>query len=110
MDDVWQRGIVREVGGEAYDFSQDKLREEAYAALSSVRKRFLHRRVAEALEEVYKDDLDAVSSQIAAHYEHAGLPERAIPYYRRAGEVAMGVYAGAEAITACPQAEALLVR
>ena len=108
LDELWQRRIVRELGGEAYDFSHDKLREEAYAALSSVRKRFLHRRVAEALEEVYKDDLDAVSSQIAAHYEHAGLPERAIPYYRRAGEVAMGVYAGAEAITAFQQAAALL--
>ena len=108
LDELWQRHIVREQGGEAYDFSHDKLREEAYAALSSVRKRFLHRRVAEALEEVYKADLDAVSTQIAAHYEHAGLPGRAIPYYRRAGEVAMNVYASAEAITAFQRAAALL--
>ena len=53
-------------------------------------------------------NLDVVSGQIAAHYEHAGLPERAIPYYRLAGEVAMRIYANAEAITAFQRAAALL--
>ncbi len=103
LDELWQRRIVREQGmgnDETYDFSHDKLREEAYAALSSVRRRVLHRRVAEALAEVHQGDLDGVSGQIAVHYERGGLPELAIPYYQRVGEVAQRIYANTEAVTA----------
>ena len=111
LDELWQRRIVREQDegtAETYDFSHDKLREQAYASLSPAYRHLLHRRVAEALEIVYAGDLDAVSGQVAAHYEHAGLPERAIPYYRRAGEVALRIYANAEAVEAFQRAAALL--
>lgn len=111
LDELWQRRIVREQGAgatEGYDFSHDKLREQAYASLSPVHRRLLHRRVAEAFEEVYTRDLDSVSEQIAAHYEHAGLPGLAIPFYRRAGEVARRIYANTEAITAFERAAVLL--
>jgi len=118
LDELWQRRMVRVQGAgtaETYDFSHDKLRELAYASLSPAHQRLLHRRVAEALVEIYADNLsggqvnlDAVSGQIAAHYEHAGLPVRAIPYYQRAGEVASHVYANAEAITAFQRAITLL--
>jgi tetratricopeptide (TPR) repeat protein len=110
LDELWQRRIVREQGStaETYDFSHDKLRELAYVSLSPAHQRLLHRRIAETFEEMYVGDLDAVSEQIAAHYERAGLPERAIPYYRRAGETALRIYANAEAITAFQRAAALL--
>src|SRR5262249_20347529 len=93
---------------ETYDFSHDKLREQVYATLSPAHRRLLHRRVAEALETVYAKALDAVSGQVAVHYERAGLPGQAISYYSRAGEVAMRVYANAEAIATFQQAVALL--
>jgi len=111
LDELWQRRIMCKQGmgiSETYDFSHGKLREETYAALSSVRRRFLHRRVAEALAQVYQEDLDSVSDQIAFHYERAELPEQAIPYYQRAGEVASRIYANAEAVTAFQQAITLL--
>ncbi len=111
LDELWQRRLVREQGAgtaEMYDFSHDKLREIAYASLSPVRQRLLHRRVAEAFEVVYMDNLDAVSGQIAAHYERARLPEQAIPYYRRAGELALQVYASTDAMTAFQRAANLL--
>jgi len=111
LDELWQRRIVREQGAgsaETYDFSHDKLRELVYISLSPAYQRLLHRRIAEAFEAVYTGNLDIVSGQIAAHYERAGLPERAIPYYRRAGETALRVYANAEAITAFQRAVALL--
>lgn len=111
LDELWQRCIVREQGvgtAETYDFSHDKLREQVYTSLSPAHRRLLHQHVAEALKEVYIGDVDAVSGQVAAHYERAGLAAQAIPYYQRAGEVACRIYANAEAMNAFKRAAALL--
>ena len=83
---------------EAYDFTHGKLREVAYNSLSAARRRLLHRRIAEAMEAVYRNQLDTVNGQIAAHYESAGLFDRAVLYYQRAAEVARQVYANDDAI------------
>jgi hypothetical protein len=108
LDELWQRRIVREQGADAYDFSHEKLRQEAYASLSAVHRRLLHRRVAEALASAPTDEQEAASHQIAAHYEQANLPARAIPYYLRAGQLARRVYAHEEALTALQRAATLL--
>lgn len=103
LDELWQRRIVREQGSEAYDFSHDKLREQAYASLSAARRRLLHRRVGEALVSLHANDadtLDALSGQIATHYEQAGVVEQAILYYERAAGVAQQVYANTDALVA----------
>ncbi len=101
LDELWQRRIVREQGSDAYDFSHDKLREQAYTSLSAARRRLLHRRVGDALVSLPANDadtLDALSGQIAAHYEQAGAVEQAILYYERAAEVAQRIYANTEAL------------
>ena len=98
LDELWQRRIVREHGIDAYDFSHDKLREVAYGRLSVARRRLMHRHVAHALETLRTADLDPVSRQVATHYERAGLPENALPYYLRAAAIARQVYANEEAI------------
>lgn len=103
LDELWQKRIMREQGANTYDFTHDKLREVAYAEASALQRRLLHRRIAQALEAVSARELDAVSGQIASHFERAGLPEQAIPYYQRAAAVAQRVYANEDAI-------ALLVR
>src|SRR5258708_30810860 len=111
LDELWQRRIVREQGAgtaDTYDFSHDKLREQAYSSLSPAHRRLLHRRVAEACAMVYARDLDGVSGQIAAHYERAGLAEQAIPYYGRAGKIALRIFANTEAVTALQSAVRLL--
>src|SRR5262249_9191344 len=102
-DELWQRRIVREQGSDAYDFSHDKLREQAYASLSAARRRLLHRRVGEALISVHANDtdtLDALSGQIATHFEQAGVIEQAIRYYVRTAQAAQRVYANTEALVA----------
>lgn len=109
LDELWQRRIVREQGtGETYDFSHDKLREQTYAALSPGQRRLLHRRVAEAFEHVYPRNLDSVSGQLAAHYERAGLPDQAIPFYVRVGQTTARIFANAQAIAAYQRAISLL--
>ncbi|GHO87370.1 hypothetical protein KSZ_53760 [Dictyobacter formicarum] len=104
LDELWQRRIVREQADESYDFSHEKLRQQAYDSLSAIHRRQLHRRVAEAFVTLYADDLDSVSQHIAAHYERAGQPARAIPYYMRAGNIAASMYANEDAIVLYQQA------
>ncbi|MFL5664756.1 MAG: ATP-binding protein [Ktedonobacteraceae bacterium] len=99
LDELWHKRIVREHGANSYDFTHDKLREVAYGEISSPQRRMLHRRVAQALEAIHAEDLDAVSGQIASHYERAGLIEQALPSYQRAAAVAQRVYANEDAIS-----------
>lgn len=84
LDDLWQRGIVREDSDSTYIFSHEKLREEVYSNLCAAQRHLLHRRVAEALEAVYTGDPDRASQQIAAHYEYAGLRPPVLAYAGRA--------------------------
>jgi DNA-binding SARP family transcriptional activator/predicted ATPase len=99
LDELWHKRIVREHGANSYDFTHDKLREVAYAEIGAPQRRLLHRRVAQALETIHAEDLDAVSGQIASHYERAGMIEQALPYYQRAAAVAQRVYANEDAIS-----------
>ncbi len=111
LDELWQRRIVREQGAgtaDSYDFSHDKLREQVYLSMSSAHRRLLHRHIAEAIEVVHGRDLDTVSGQIATHYEHAGRAEKAMLYYKQAGEAASRIYANLEAIRSFERAIALL--
>ncbi|HEU5101898.1 MAG TPA: AAA family ATPase, partial [Roseiflexaceae bacterium] len=110
LDELWQRRIVREQGANAYDFSHDKIREVAYAEVSPMQRQLIHRRVAQTLETIYAGDSDPISGQVAAHYEQAGMLERAIEYYLRAATVAQRVYAHEEAISLFARALDLLER
>ena len=97
VDELWRRRIMREFA-DGYDFSHDLLRDTAYAHVSPPRRWLLHRRVAQALELLHADDADTVSAQLAEQYARGGRPGRAVAYYRRAADVAAGMFAHAEAI------------
>jgi DNA-binding SARP family transcriptional activator/predicted ATPase len=97
MEELWQRRIIDGQGAGAYDFTHDLLREVAYAELSPIRRRSLHRRAGRALEELYAPDLEAVSGWLAAHYDLAGMPDEAIRHYKIAASVARRRFADAEA-------------
>jgi len=110
LEELWQRHIVREQDAAVYDFSHDKIREVAYLEISATRRRLLHRRIAQALEILHPANIDRVSSQLAAHYEKAGLAAQAIPYYQRAGQAALRVYANHEAADHFQRGLALLTQ
>ncbi|MFN8473282.1 MAG: AAA family ATPase [Anaerolineae bacterium] len=108
LDELWYKRIIREQAPNLFDFTHDKLREVAYAEMGAPQRRVLHRHVAQALEALNADTLDAVSAQIAAQYEQGGAIEQAIPYYQRAAAVAASVYANADAIALLNRALMLL--
>ena len=92
LDELWQRRILLE-RDDGYDFSHHRLRDVAYSQLSAARRRLLHERVAIALEQIHASDLDAVSSQLAEHFELASCPDKALQYHLRAGKAALYLYA-----------------
>src|SRR5262249_35818107 len=95
---LWQRRIIALRGDNAYDFSHDKLREVAYAELSPARRQLYHRRIAESIAKLSKTNADAVSAELARHYEQAALPSLAVPLYYQAAGVSQRRYAENEAI------------
>lgn len=108
LDELWRRRIIREHGTTAYDFSHDKIRGAVYAALSPMRRRYLHGQVAQALDTTFAQDLDSVSGRLARHYEEAGQLERAVGAYARAADVAQQLYAHAESARLLTRALELL--
>jgi DNA-binding SARP family transcriptional activator len=96
LDELWQRRIIRERGPDSYDFSHDKIRQVVYTNLSAARRRLYHLRIAMALTKLHQDDLDPVSSQLAAHYEAAGQFDWAIRHYQQAAELSRRIFANQE--------------
>ena len=108
LDELWRARIIREHDTGAYDFSHDKIREVAYLALSPPKRRSSHWRAAQALKQLRAHDPDAVSGQIAAHYDRAGKTEDAITWYEAAAEASQRLHASREAIRLLARALTLL--
>ena len=106
LEQLIDQGLVEEVrsaGGEqglVYDFCHQKLRELVYEETSLIRRRLLHRRVAEALVNRARGhrETGALAGQIAYHYRLAGQDSTAADYFFLAGEYARTLYANAEAL------------
>ena len=81
-----------------YRFRHGVVQEVAYATLVDERRRDLHLKVGEALEEMYRESLEEVHGVLADHFSRAEEPERAAKYLLQAGDAARMVYADEEAL------------
>ncbi len=108
LDELWQRRIIREQGAQNYDFTHDRLREVAYGELSPARRRLLHRRVAQVLEQTDSAVQGAIAVHLARHYERAGLIEQAIRCLQNAATAARRIIAYRESIEHLERAVDLL--
>ena len=83
-------------GHALYRFAHAVIRQSLYEGLSLPRRQRLHRRAAEAIEEVQAANLGPHLPALALHYRQAGAaadPGRAVEYSVQAGEVAQAVFA-----------------
>jgi len=80
-----------------YIFKHQLTQEAAYDSLLHRKRRVLHRRVAEALEQHFPERVEENLGPLAYHWEQAGEIGRAIPYLLRVGEKAAVQYANEEA-------------
>ena len=108
LDELWLRGIIREQGTDAYDFSHGKIRDAAYEALRPATRRRNHLLVAAALLEIHRANPEPVSGQVAANYDRAGDVDEAIGWYRRAAAQAQRLYADTEAVRLLERARQLV--
>ena len=92
---VFRRG---EPPDATYTFKHALVQEAAYQSLLKPKRQQLHARIAKVLEERLTDAGEAGQEVLAQHWTNAGLAERAIPYWRRAGERAARRSANLEAI------------
>ena len=63
------------------------------------RRKELHSRIAEVLEQQFPDLMMSAPERLALHYTEAGLIAQAIPYWQRAGQRATQRSANVEAIS-----------
>ena len=76
-----------------YSFRNPMTQEAVYKTILLKRRREFHRRVGEAMVELYPDRLEGLYGLLAHHFALAGEREKAIEYSRKAAKQAMAVYA-----------------
>ncbi|HYP19356.1 MAG TPA: tetratricopeptide repeat protein, partial [Chloroflexia bacterium] len=115
LDELVERHLLlEEVGGReeekpplyadaTYSFSHEKIRQVTYTEQGRARRRVLHRRALEVLEE-----RSAPAAQLARHALAGGLAEQAFGYFVAAGDQAMEVFAVRNAIVHYERARNLL--
>jgi predicted ATPase len=92
---VFRRGTAPEA---IYSFKHALVQDAAYQSLLKSKRQQLHARIADVLEQRFSDVGDTQPEVLAQHLTEADSAERAIPYWRRAGELAAGRSANPEAI------------
>ena len=82
-----------------YSFKHALVQETAYMSLLKKRRQDFHRKIVETLE-ISQDSIVQSSPELLAyHCTEAGLLEKALPYWKHAGELAVAKSAHAEAIS-----------
>ena len=88
----------------AYTFKHALTHEVAYGSLPQERRRVLHARIVEVVEALYPDRLAEQVERLAHHALRGEVWEKALAYYRQAGDKAMARSAFREAVACFEQA------
>ena len=99
LDEASGAQLITAGSSDSFSFTHDKIREVLYEELNPIRRRRLHRHVAEGLERRCVTVPCAVE-KLAHHYIQAGDHERGLTYAKQAAAEAERVFAFDEAIAA----------
>jgi tetratricopeptide (TPR) repeat protein len=101
LDEAVAAHIVEEASDGRYRFTHNLIRMTLYDELRIARRRQFHRAVGNAIEAVYRADLDPFLPELARHFQTAGgdaEAEKAIDYAVRAGRRADALLAFEDAV------------
>ena len=82
-----------------YAFKHALVRDAAHESLLRARRREVHARIVDVLEAQFPEIAEAEPELLARHCAEAGLAERAVEHWQRAGQRALARSATAEAVT-----------
>lgn len=99
LDEAVGAQLLAAVGDTAFAFTHDKIREVLYEELNPIRRRRLHLRTAEGLEQ-HREKAPVAVETLAHHFIHAGEYERGLKYAKQAAAEAERIFAYDEAIAA----------
>lgn len=85
--------IIQEESAETFSFRHALVREAIYTQLLGYERRWLHRRVADALEALFAGTQDERAAELAYHFYEAQDWLKAMLYAQRAGEQAFELHA-----------------
>ncbi len=95
-------GLIDEVArtpDREYAFYHSLTQEATYGTILLKRRRELHQRVGEALEDLYADRVEEFAALLARHFREAGDDARTVKYATTAGDSAARLFANVEAVT-----------
>jgi DNA-binding SARP family transcriptional activator len=92
---IYQERVVPEA---EYSFKHVLTQETIYGSLLLRQRAVLHQQVAEAVEALYREELDAYTEQLSYHYDRSEADEKAIEYLLKAGEKSRRAYLNEGAI------------
>jgi class 3 adenylate cyclase/tetratricopeptide (TPR) repeat protein len=98
---IYEKALFPEL---AYMFKHALTQDVAYGSLLTQRRRELHRRIGEAIEELYADRLAEHYAVLGYHFAQAEDWRRAATYFENAADQAAASFAIHEAVALCDQA------
>lgn len=103
LDEATAAQLLRANSNDTFAFTHDKIREVLYEELNPIRRRRLHQRIGETLENLYTDGEEHVSD-LAYHFMQSGDLARSLDYAMRAAKAAARVFAYDDALKFYEQA------
>ncbi len=92
---AFRRGVIPDA---TYTFKHALIQETAYESVLKRRRQELHATIGAALVEQFPDKVASEPEFAALHFSAANLEEKALPYWKRAGELALQRFALTDAI------------
>src|SRR5689334_5145458 len=111
LAELCDRDLLREVTREPepiYRFRHALIQEAVYNSLLGAERRLLHGRAAWALEAAAGERTEEVAAVLGRHFAAAGEKDRALRYYKQAGDHATDAFANDEAIASFEAALGLI--
>ncbi len=90
------------------EFAHDKIMHAFYESIPRERRKELHKKFAEIIEQANKDRLEQVAPKIAYHYSRSNQPEKAIVFYEMVAFRSLGMAGYSDAIKAFDDGSVIL--
>jgi class 3 adenylate cyclase/tetratricopeptide (TPR) repeat protein len=94
LEFIYEKSLFPEL---EYTFKHALTQEVTYYSLLTTRRKELHSKVGQAMEQIFADRLSELSSIIGEHYLRGEVWDRAFQYLDKAGDAAARLFAHAEA-------------